>query len=151
VRARLATIAALLVAGAALAGCAVSTTQVLTTVDTDATVPALLLLRMTVTKDADPSRTSTSAIRSQAIGDAGDRPAPFLFPIALPVSVDQSFAGAVTITIEGLDWDTQAVIARGSTGATVVAQQTTQAALTLTAVQPASGADGGDTADASGQ
>jgi hypothetical protein len=147
--------AIVLLAAAALAGCAVSTTEVITVVDADATVPPILLLRTIVTSDADPARTTMSAIRSQAIGDATDRPAPFLFPIGLPVSVDPSFAGAVTITMEGLDWDTQAVIARGSTGATVVARQSTQAALTLTAVAPPPDGDGGGqdggAGDASGQ
>jgi hypothetical protein len=156
VRASLAIISAsALLAAAALSGCAVSTTQVTTVVDADATVPPILLIQIVVTSDANPALTSMSAIRSQAIGDAADRPAPFLFPLALPVSVDESFAGAVTITMEGLDWDTQAVIARGSTGATVVARQTTQATLTLTAVSATPGPDGGGedggAADASGQ
>ena len=36
-----------------------------------------------------------------------------------------SFAGLVDITVEGLDWDTHAVIASGTTSGAVVAQKTT--------------------------
>ena len=49
----------------------------------------------------------------------------------------------VLITIEGVDWDTHAVTARGSATATVVAQQDSEASLTLTAVATGGG-QGGD-------
>jgi len=127
-----------LAAALALAGCARSSTVVDTQVNIDMTAPPLLLLRITVTSATDPSRMSQSAIRSLLIGDAADRPAPFIFPLLLPVSVDRSFAGDVVILLEGLDWVTKAVVAAGSTPATVIAQQRTQAALTLSAaVTPA--------------
>ena len=45
-----------------------------------------------------------------------------MFPFGLPLTVDASFAGPVIITIEGLDWDTHAVIARAPRHADVVAQ-----------------------------
>jgi len=132
-----------LAAALALAGCARSSTVVDTQVNIDMTAPPLLLLRITVTSATDPSRMSQSAIRSLLIGDAADRPAPFIFPLLLPVSVDRSFAGDVVILLEGLDWDTKAVVAAGSTTATVIAEQHTQAALTLSAVVTPALPDGG--------
>ena len=65
------------------------------------------------------------------------------FPLMLPVSADAAFAGPVTITIDGLGWDTQALLATGSTAAQVVAGHETQASLTLTATSAAVGGDGG--------
>lgn len=127
----------------ALAACAQSSTVVETTVNVDMAAPPLLLMRITVTSATDPARMSQSAIRSLLIGDAADRPAPFIFPLVLPVSVDPSFAGDVVILLEGLDWDTKAVVASGSTTATVVAEQKTQATLTLSAVVTPTVPDGG--------
>jgi hypothetical protein len=120
------------------AGCAKSPTDVLTTVSADATVPPLLILRVTVSGAPGQTR---GLLQSSTVGDASDRPGPFAFPLLLPASADPSFVGPVTITVDGLDWDTQALLATGSTPAEVVAGHETQAALTLTA---ASGAGGGD-------
>jgi hypothetical protein len=124
------------------AGCAKEPTSVAVLVDADATVPPILILRSTLASAADPTRASSGERSSPYESDAADRPGPFLFPLQLGVTVDPSFAGPVVITIEGIDWDTHAVIARGSTPAAVVAQQTTQASLTLAAVAP-TGGDGG--------
>jgi hypothetical protein len=49
----------------------------------------------------------------------------------MSLTVDASFAGPVVITIEGLDWDTNAVIATGSATADVVAQHETQTVVRL--------------------
>jgi len=126
------------------AGCAKDPTAVLVTVDADATVPPLLILRTTVTNVDDPARRA-SAERSSpyASDDAGDRPGPFVFPLDIPLTVDPSLAGVVVITVEGLDWDTHAVTATGVTSAGVIAQGTTAASLTLAAVPTGGGADGG--------
>ena len=40
------------------------------------------------------------------MSDAADRPGPFVFPLVLSLTVDASLAGPVTVTVEGLDWDT---------------------------------------------
>jgi len=135
-------IAAVAAAVAVAAGCAKEPTSVAVLVEADATVPPILILRSTLASAADPTRTSSGQRSSPYGSDAADRPGPFAFPLELPVSVDASFAGPVVITIEGIDWDTHAVTARGSTPAAVVAQQTIQASLTLTAVAPVGG-DGG--------
>jgi hypothetical protein len=127
----------------ATGACAKSSTVVLTVVEVNPDVPPLLLLSMTVTEDADPARMVSSAIRSLLLGDAADRPDPFPFPIELPISVDPSFAGAVTIRVDGLDWDTHAVVASGSTPAQVVPEQHTHASLTLAAVGTPPDTDGG--------
>jgi hypothetical protein len=125
------------------AGCAKDPTSVLVTVDADATTPALLILRTTVARTDNPATESSSERSSPAQGDAADRPGPFLFPFDLSLTVDPSFAGPVTITVEGLDWDTHAVTARGTTPATVVAQKSTTASLTLTGVVNTGSGDGG--------
>ena len=96
--------------------------------------------------DDPASRASASALVKFA-GDAADRPGPFLFPFGLPLTVNQTYAGPVIITIEGVDWDTHAVTARGGASATVVAQNVSEATLTLTAVATGGG-DGGDGGDA---
>jgi len=133
---------AVAVAAAALASsaCAKSQTDVLTLVSADATVPPILILRVTV---AGATGQSMGSLRSMAVGDAADRPAPFSFPLSLPVTADPTLAGPVTITIDGLDWDTYAVIASGSAPAQVVPEQETAAAVTLAAVPGGAGADGG--------
>jgi hypothetical protein len=123
-------------------GCAKDPTSVFVTMDADATVPPLLILRTTIARADDPATRSSAERSSPYASDAADRPGPFLFPLGLSVTVDTRFAGAVVVTVEGLDWDTRAVIASGNSRATVVAQQATQASLTLTAVT-APGADGG--------
>ena len=128
---------------AAAAGCAQSTTVVLTSVDVDLTVPPLLLLRTTLTSASNPALTSSSAIRSLAQGDAQDRPAPFVFPLVLPISAGPSFAGEAIITVDGLDWVSMAVIATGRMTATVVAGQRTTVELIMTGVGVAGGGDGG--------
>ena len=137
------TVAALSVGLVVGAGCAKDATSVLVTLDADATTPPILILRTTVARADDPATESSSERSSPAQGDAADRPGPFLFPFDLSLTVDPSFAGPVTVTIEGLDWDTHAVTARGMTPATVVAQKTTTASLTLTGVVNTGGGDGG--------
>jgi len=127
----------------AAGGCAKSPTVLLTTLLTEPAVPPLLLLKTLVVSDTDPAKQAVSSLFSLAIGDATDRPAPYHFPLVLPVPVPVSLAGAVTITVEGQDWDTYAVIARGVGKADVVKEQQTSVSLTLTPVTPSSGGDGG--------
>jgi hypothetical protein len=129
-----------LAAALAPAGCAKDATSVLVTVDADPSVPPILLLE-TIVAPSDPNKASSTNFPSPNGGDA-DRPGPFVFPIALDLTVDASFAGPVVVTIEGLDWDTYAVIARGSTDATVQAQKRTNVSLTLEPIRGGAG-DGG--------
>jgi hypothetical protein len=95
-----------------------------------------------VERAGDPASRASAERSSNYAGDAADRPGPFLFPLGLPVTVNQTYAGPVIITIEGVDWDTHAVTARGSASATVVAQKASEATLTLTAAA-SGGGDGG--------
>jgi hypothetical protein len=104
---------------------------VLTVIEADATAPPVLLLQARIARADDPTRMTSSRFTSPNIGDAGDRPGPFVFPFAMSLTVDASFAGPVVVTIEGLDWDTNAVIAAGNTPADVVAQHETQAVVRL--------------------
>ena len=135
----------------AVVGCAKSETDILVEVSADATVPPLLILKVTLTDAAGGQ--SSSSIRSTLPSDSSAFPGAFPLPLLVPVSVDPSLAGTVGITVQGIDWNTYAVVATGSTTATVVPQQETKAAVTLTAV-PAGGADGGagdpDARDAGG-
>jgi hypothetical protein len=123
----------MIAAAASGAGCAKDATRLYVSVEADATVPAILLLRTTIARAADPGQPVTSDRTSPYAGDAGDRPAPFVFPLGLPMTIDPSFAGPVVVTVEGLDWDSHVVLARGGGDAVVVAEKETDAALTLTA------------------
>lgn len=123
--------AALLAAG----GCAKDPTSVFVLMDADPSVPPLLILRTTVTRAGDPSMKTSSERSSSAESDAADRPGPFPFPFGLKLTVDPSFAGDVVVGIEGLDWDTHAVLAGGSAPAVIEAQQMTEASLTLAPVR----------------
>ena len=127
---RLKTLAAAALA-CTLGACAKESTSVLTVIEADAAAPPVLLLQARIARADDPTRTTSSRFTSPNIGDAGDRPGPFVFPFAMSLTVDASFAGPVVVTIEGLDWDTNAVIAAGSTPADVVAQHETQAVVRL--------------------
>ena len=123
--------AALLAAG----GCAKDPTSVFVVIDADASVPPLMILRTTVTRAGDPSMQVSSERSSSVESDAADRPGPFPFPFGLKLTVDPSFAGDVVVTIEGLDWDTHAVLAAGSADAVIEAQGMTEASLTLEPVR----------------
>jgi hypothetical protein len=126
-----------LAAAAALAcalcagACAKDSTSVLTVIEADPAAPPVLLLQARIARADDPTRVSSSRFTSSNLGDAGDRPGPFVFPFAMSLTVDPSFAGPVVVTVEGLDWDTNTVIASGSTPADVVAQHETQAVVRL--------------------
>jgi hypothetical protein len=135
-------IAALATALACGAGCAKDATAVSVWVDVDATVPPILIIRTAVARADDPARQAAANRTSPYASDAADRPGPFVFPVDLSVTIDESFAGPVVITIEGLDWDSNVVTARGEGPATVVAQKTTAATVTMTAVA-VGGSDGG--------
>ena len=133
------TVAALSAATLFSAGCAKDVTSVMVTVSADDTVPSILILRSAVARADDLAHPVSSKRSSPYEGDAADRPGPFLFPLLLPVTVDASLAGPVVVTMEGIDWDTVAVIAQGSAAA-VVAQKQAETSLTLTATA----GDGGD-------
>jgi hypothetical protein len=128
--------------------CARSPTVVLTEISVDATVPAIVQLRTTAALQTDPSQRISNMLSSLFRGAAPDRPAPYVFPMRLPIQVPPAWMGPVMITIEGLDWDTSAVNAAGSTTAEVVAAHQTSAALTLTGVASTTSPDGGADDDA---
>lgn len=130
--------AALLTAG----GCAKDPTSVFVVVDADPSVPPLMILRTAVARAGDPTMQTSSERSSSAESDAADRPGPFPFPFGMKLTVDPSFAGDVVVSIEGLDWDTHAVLAGGSTDAVIQAQGMTEASLTLEPVRGGA-ADGG--------
>jgi hypothetical protein len=138
--------AALAVAAAAAlalaAGCAKDPTSVSVVVDADPSVPPILILRTTVAAAGDPSHQSSAQRSSMNQGDAADRPGPFVFPTALQLTVDSSFAGPVVVTVQGIDWDNYAVIGAGSADAVVEAQKTTEASLKLEPLRGGAG-DGG--------
>ena len=125
-------------------GCAKSPTVVNTTIATDDTVAPLLLLRAIAMSERDPTKQASSSFHSLASGDADDRPGPYRFPLDFPVSLPAALAGSITLTIEGLDWDTGKVIARGLTAAEVVKEGQTRAYVTLTAVAATDGDAGRD-------
>jgi hypothetical protein len=137
-------VVALAVALAGGVGCAKDATEVLIVVDADTAVAPILILRTSIGMRYDPSHVAGSERSSPYASDATDRPGPFVFPLSLPETIDPSYAGLVDVTVEGLDWDTHAIIASGTTAGAVVPQKTTTASLTLTPkAQPGAGADGG--------
>ena len=125
-------------------GCAKDPTSVFVVVDADSNVPPILILRTVVERVGDPASRSSVERSSGYLSDAADRPGPFLFPLGIPLTVDQTYAGPVIITVEGVDWDTRGVTARGSASATVVAQKISEAAVTLTAAASGGGDGGSD-------
>ncbi|MBC8132522.1 MAG: hypothetical protein H7X95_06040 [Deltaproteobacteria bacterium] len=136
---------AILAVAAGIGGCAKTPTVVVTNVMVDGTVSPLLLLNSTVSLDSDPTKQSSASLVSLAKGDAAGQPGPYFFPLELPLSVPPALSGPVTITIEGLDWATGKVIARGTGKGEVVKEQSTRASVTLTAVNPgpSNGSDAG--------
>ena len=137
---RIGVLAAVLAGGA---GCAKDPTSVLVTVSADAAVPPILILKSTVTTQDDLARVSTSSRSSRNEGDAGDRPGPFVFPLELSLTVDSSQKGLVNITVEGVDWDTYAVIASGTTMSVVVPEHNVAASVTLLRAALIGGGDAG--------
>jgi hypothetical protein len=133
---------ALAAAASLAAGCAKDSTTLFVGVSADTTVPPILILRTTITRADDPSVQSSTSRASPYAGDAADRPGAYVFPVGLPLTVDPVFAGDVTVTVDGIDWDTSAVIASASTAATIVAEKQTTATLTLEPIRTA-GSDGG--------
>jgi hypothetical protein len=121
-----------------LAACAKDPTTIVTEVGADATVPPLLILRTAVASTTNLERVFTAERSSLEVSDAGDRPGPFRFPLALWLTVDPALAGPVVVSIQGLDWDSHAVIAEGSGSGEVVAGGETRAVVILSApVSPA--------------
>jgi len=117
------------------AGCAKSPTGVDVQVSADDSVPPLRILRSKIARDADPATAVPNEIQSRYSSDSdADLPGPFRFPMVMPVAVPSGWSGPMTITVEGLSWDTGAVIATGSTAATATREKTTEAALTLVGV-----------------
>jgi hypothetical protein len=133
---------ALAAAGFLATGCAKSSTSLFVGVDADPSVPPILILRTTIARADDPSVQSSASRASPYAGDAADRPGPWVFPVGLPLTVDPLFTGDVTVTVDGIDWDTSAVIASGSTAATIAAEKMTQTTLTLEPIRGGAG-DGG--------
>lgn len=134
-------------ASATLAGCAKNPTVVVTEVSVGADVPALLQLRATIASATNPSLTVSSSFSSLFKGDAADRPAPYVFPLRLSLNVPPEMEGDVVITVEGLEWITNVVVAKGSGPGQVMKQKTTMATVTLAPFSggvPDGGGDGGD-------
>ena len=132
------TAAAMTSAAAVAGGCSKSPTTILAIVTVDDTVPPIRVLRSQVMQTSGAGQVAGAERRSPLppMGDASDRSDPFSFPLALPLTVDRSFAGAVQVTIEGVDWDTNAVTATGTAPADVIAEQQTDVTVMLSAPPP---------------
>jgi hypothetical protein len=113
------------------AACAKDPTTIVTEVGTAADVPPLLILRTSIASTSNLERAFTAERSSLEQSDAGDRPGPFRFPLALWLTVDPSLAGPVLVSIQGLDWDTHAVIAEGSGTGEVIEGRETRAIVIL--------------------
>jgi cysteine-rich repeat protein len=120
-----------------VAGCAKDPTVVMTEVRVgDENVPVFGVMRTSVARVSNPEQRAWSEAVSLFTVGTGDAamPAPFALPRVLPVTMDESFAGQVIITVEGLAWNPErTVLASGSTTADAVAGQRTYATIVLTA------------------
>lgn len=115
------------------AACAKDPTTIVTEVGTDATVPPLRILRTAIASTTNLERVFAAERSSLEESDAGDRPGAFRFPLALWLTVDPTLAGPVIVSIQGLDWDSHAVVAEGSGLGEVVAGGETRAVVILSA------------------
>jgi hypothetical protein len=123
-----------------LAGCAKNPTFVLTTVNADQTVPALTQLTLLISSAADPSIHVSSMLVSHYPGSLDGGLPVIALPAQFPFSVDPNYlSGAAIIRVDGVDNDTGAVLATGSTPAQIIPQEQTEASLTLTAVGACAG------------
>lgn len=124
-----------------LSTCAADPTIVSIAISVDSSLPPISLMKVTLNQSGSPR---TAQFRSVYFDtDAG--PPPFIFPSILQVPVPGATTGMVDLTVEGIDWRDLHVIARGSGTAQISARHTTQASVTLTAVGPTPGDDGGAT------
>jgi hypothetical protein len=133
-------------AGLALAltasGCAKDPTGVQALVTVDRYVPLVAVIRATVTASGD--RQTSNEFRSPRQASEEDAgPAAFLLPTVLLLGVPESWSGPATVTIEALDWQTQAVLARGTTPVVIVRERRVNATVLLVPTAPPPG-DGGD-------
>lgn len=136
--------------GATLSGCPKNPTVVLTTVSADQTVPLLTQMNLRLSSSADPSVHVSSSLVSSYPGLYDGGLPPFVLPAQFPISVDPAYlSGAVIVRVDGVDNNTGAILATGSTPAQVVPDQQTEASLTLTAVGHCA-TDGGDAASCDG-
>ena len=120
--------------------CATDPTAVSVAVSVDDTVPSISLLNVTL----DQSGLVLQFPFRSVFFDTDAGPAPFRFPTILQVPVTGGrLRGSADLIVEAVDWQNGHVIARGSGTAEVVDRHTTQASVTLTAVPPTPGTDGG--------
>ena len=132
------------VALCAAGACSKTPSVLVVNIDAADGTPPLLVLRTTVASVANPALHGTSERRSLvASDDAADRPGPYEFPTALPLNLDPGYVGAVTLTVDGLDWDTGIVVATGDTSADLRAGAETQAWVTLPPTGAVPVTDGG--------
>jgi hypothetical protein len=129
-------------AGAGLAGCK-DQTVVLTTVEAGSNVPLFTQLTLTLSSAADPSIHVSSSLVSLYPGSYDGGLPPINLPAQFPVSVDPDYlSGPAIVRADGVDNETGTLLATGSTTAQVVPQKQTEATITLSAVECATG--GGD-------
>ena len=106
----------------------------------DDDVPMLSELRATVSSTSHPELEPVSQREALVMGDSGAPPAPFAFPVIIPITLNADFVGDVLLTAEGLDHEV--VVASGSQATSVPASKEMHASVTMSLVDPTGGAGG---------
>jgi hypothetical protein len=99
-------------------------------------VPPISDLRTSVVSLSHPDLEPVVQRQILVMGDAAHA-APFAFPVAIPITLNAEYAGDVTLTVSGLERDTEAVIASGEVATAVVTSKTMHVAVVMSLVAPA--------------
>jgi len=111
-------------------------------VSVDDNVPMLSDLRTTVVS-LSHTGLEPSVQRESLLSDAGGTPAPFAFPVVIPITLNAEYVGDVSLTAEGLDRATDAVVASGSKVTTVLGSKEMHVSVTMSLVEHAGDPGGG--------
>ena len=111
-------------------------------VSVDDNVPMLSDLRTTVVS-LSHTGLEPSIQRQSLLGDAGGTPAPFAFPVLIPITLNAEYVGDVLLTAEGLERATDVVVASGSKETMVLGTKEMHVSVTMTLVEHAGDPGGG--------
>ena len=128
---------------AVVGGCSKTPSILWAHVSADDDVPMLSDLRATVVSLTHPDLEASTQRESLQPGDAGGAPAPFAFPVVMPITLNAEYVGDVQLTVEGLERTTEAVIASGTVQTSVIASKEMHVGVTISLVAPMGGGAGG--------
>jgi hypothetical protein len=116
-------------------------------ISADDDVPMLSELRATVTSLTHPELEPVVQHEALVMGDSGAPPAPFSFPVIMPITLHADYVGDVLLVAEGLE--NEVVLASGTKETSLPAAKEMHATVTLSLVgsgpgtgEPVGGAGG---------